>query len=180
MVGNLFLHPAILIASGFECLNSSDVRFLNASRKHFNPHKDNFAQIQLITPMDFELGGIFNPTDRMLEPIIAYKQAQERIPDFPYMTKTQIVKYIYQERLEITFQKVVQELLFTIKKTLGYNDSNISRLFDTGSTNTKAIRLLKKTDIYAQINALHKCGVGNRLTDAFAFVFHKYRLNHLD
>ncbi len=180
MVGNFFLHPAILIASGFECLNSSDVRFLNASRKHFNPHHDNFSQILLITPTDFELGGIFNPTDRMLEPIIAYKQAQERIPDFPYLTKSQIVKYIYQERLEITFQKVIHELLQTIKGTLGYNDTNISRLFDSGNTNARAMKLLQKTIIYKQINALHKCGVGNRLSDAFAFVFHKYRMNHLD
>lgn len=180
MVENLFLHPAILIASGFECLTSTDVRFLNACKKHFNPLKDNFAQILLITPMDFELGGIFNPSDEMIEPIFAYRQTSERIPDFPYLNKYQIIKHIYEDQLEMTFQKIVNEILFSIKKTLGCNDMNIARLFDTPSTSSKAIKLVEKTDVFQKINALHKCGVGDRLTDAFSWVFHKYRLCHLD
>lgn len=180
MVENLFLHPAILVASGFECLTTSDVRFLNASKKHFNPHKDNFAQVILLTPMDFELGGILNPCDKMIEPITAYRMASERIPDFPYLNKYQILKHLYEERLQVTFQKIIQEILVTIKKTLGYNDFNIARLFDAPTTSSKAIKLIQKTDVYTKINALHRCGVGNRLADAFAWVFHKYRLNHLD
>ena len=180
MVEKLFLHPAILIASGFECLDSSDVRFLNACKRHFNPIKDNFAQIRLITPMDFEFGGIFNPTNQMIEPINGYKQAQERIPDFPYLNQYQILKYLYQERLEVTFQKITQELLYSIKSSLGCNDLNIARLFDNPSTSSRAIKVIQKTDVYKKVHALHKCGLGNRLADAFVWVFHKYRLNHLD
>lgn len=180
MVEKLFLHPAILIASGFECLDSADVRFLNASKRHFNPRKDNFAQIRLITPIDFEFGGIFNPTNAMIDPIKGYRQAQERIPDFPYLNQYQILRHLYLERLEITFQKVTQEILETIKKTLGCNDLNIARLFDNPDTSTRAIKIMHNTDIYRQIHALHKCGVGNRLTDAFSWVFHKYLLNNLD
>jgi hypothetical protein len=180
MVENLFLHPAILIASGFDCLTSSDVRFLNACKKHFDPIKDNFAQVILITPMDFELGGILNPEDQMIEPVSAYRKASERIPDFPYLNKYQILKYIYEERLEMTFQKIIQEVLASIKKTLGFNDFNIARLFDTPNTSSKAIKLIQKTDVYTKVNALHQCGVGNRLTDAFAWVFYKYKIHHLD
>ena len=98
MVENRFLHPAILIAAGFECLNSADVRFLNACKKHFNPVKDNFSQVLLISPYDFELGGIFNPDDNMVDPVIAYRQMSERIPDFPYLNKHQIIKYLYDEK----------------------------------------------------------------------------------
>lgn len=180
MVEKLFLHPAILIASGFECLDSADVRFLNACKRHFNPLKDNFAQIRLITPLDFEFGGIFNPTNQMIEPLDGYKQAQERIPDFPYLNQYQILKYLYQERLEVTFQKITQELLQTIKVSLGCNDLNIARLFDNPNTSSRAIKIIQSTDAYKKVHALHKCGLGNRLSDAFSWVFHKYRLNHLD
>ncbi len=180
MVEYRFLHPAILIASGFECLSSADVRFLNACKKHFNPTQDNFAQVRLISPQDFELGGIFNPDDHMIDPFTAYRQMSERIPDFPYLNKYQIIRYVYDEKLEVTFQRVIQELLHTIKRTLGVNDMNIARLFDGSATSARAIKLIQKTDIYRQVNALHKCGVGDRLSDAFAWVFHKYRLYHMD
>ena len=180
MVEKLFLHPAILIASGFECLDSGDIRFLNACKRHFNPHKENFAQIQLITPDDFELGGIFNPTNIMMEPINGFRQAQERIPDFPYLNKYQILRYLYQERMEITFQKITHELLHSVRTSLGINDMNIARLFDNPDTCSRAIKIIQKTEVYKKVHALHKCGLGNRLSDAFAWVFHKYRLNHLD
>ncbi len=180
MVEKLFLHPAILIASGFECLDTADIRFLNAFKKHFNPHKDNFAQIRLITPDDFELGGIFNPTNIMVEPINGFRQAQERIPDFPYLNQYQILRILYQERLELTFQKITQELLYTIKGSLGCNDMNIARLFDNPDTSSRAIKIIQKTEVFKKVHALHKCGLGNRLSDAFAWVFHKYRLNHID
>lgn len=180
MVEKLFLHPAVLIASGYECLTSADVRFLNACNRHFSANDTSMAQIMIITPDDFELGGIFNPDNRMLEPIIAYRQTTERIPDFPYMNKYQILRHMYQDRLEVTFQQVVQELLRSIKQTLGYNDMNIANLFSRAETSSRAIQLLQKTDIYAKISALHKCGIGNRLSDAFAWVFYKYRVAHMD
>ena len=166
-VGYLVLHPPLLIAAGFECVTTRDVRFLNAYRKHFtrNASKDNSPL--LITADDFKLGGIMNPFDLFLVPSIAYYKCKSQWCSFPYLTYQQIFQFVYEEELTFLYHRLLNEVLADIRDWAG--DKNIDDL------RKKLLRPKESGSIYNKIVALHMSGLGEKLRDAFYYCIDRYR-----
>ncbi|MDG2448958.1 MAG: hypothetical protein P8M34_04955, partial [Saprospiraceae bacterium] len=68
MKRDIILLPSLLLASGFESLNTQDIKFLNNYRKHFDKTKYDLEEIFIVTESDYELGGIMNPFNQMSIP----------------------------------------------------------------------------------------------------------------
>lgn len=154
------LHPSLLIASGIECIDSRDVRFLNAYRKFFGQHKYDHDRMLVLTEKDFHLGGIMNPNDFFVIPEHAFARYQSCYVRFPCLTMRQIFELIYQTRLKSILLKVLQEL----RDDLANSEEEGKDLFDFH------IRKRNNTSLYPKIVALHLCGFGDKLKDAFRLV----------
>lgn len=159
------LHPAILIASGVECIDSRDVRFLNAYRRFFAREKYTPNISILIRETDFQLGGIMNPNDLFIIPSQAYSKYQSRYSSFPCLTMKQIRQLVYQKRLQQIATKIWDEVNQDIRSL---KIEGADQLYRWLSRPTSA------GEIYPKIVALHLCGLGEKLRDAFGLVLDYY------
>lgn len=170
-VESIILHPAILIAAGFDSLSSKQVRFLNAHRRHFHTKLFDLNKTMSIKPEDLSLGGILNPFGHFHDVDSMYRKMSQGIPNFPYLTRREILKYIYQEELNEIWSGMIYELFIdmtefcvTQKKSRDYFQSN-----------TTVINQLYTFPIYQKITALHLCGLGNKLMETFEYIFDRFK-----
>ncbi len=155
---SMVLHPALLIASGIECIDSRDVRFLNAYRRFSDYKIPSGKQFIVLSEKDFQLGGIMNPNDLFIIPHHAFAQYKSSYIHFPCLTKNQIFQLVYVERLREIFENIVSEISMEIIKWKDFeNIDSLFRIMKDGRAGT----------LYSKIVALHLCGFGEKLKDAF-------------
>ena len=170
-VATIVLHPAILIASGFESISSQQVRFLHAYRLHFHEHAQDLTETLVLTKRDFDLGGILNPFGKFFDSEDAYIKFGKTISNFPYLTRREIIGYVY--KYELT--KIWAELLSELYGDLSQYCVTHKRTRDYFQATTKVIHDLSQYPIFNKISALHSCGLGGKLADAFEFIFSHFK-----
>ncbi len=170
-VATVVLHPAILIASGFESLSSPQVRFLHAYRCHFHNECYDLTETIVLTKRDFDLGGILNPFGKFFDTEEAYRTFNKSIANFPYLTRTEIIAYIY--KYELT--RIWAELLGELYGELSQFCITHKRTRDYFQASTNVIHDLSQYPIFNKISALHTCGLGGKLADAFEFIFKNFK-----
>ena len=170
-VATIALHPAVLIASGFECITSKQVKFLNAHRRHFHHKVYDLDKTLSVTQEDFSLGGILNPFGAFLDTKEAQIKASEKVPNFPYLTRRNILKAFYQEELSVIWSELLIELFEDLSEFCTANKRPRGYFVAT----THVIHDLYNYPIYHKISSLHLCGLGEKLIDAFAYVFELFK-----
>ncbi len=171
-VETLVLHPAILIASGFESITSRQVRFLNAHRQHFHTKACDLNETLSLSPNHYALGGILNPCGYLLDNNQAYHNSADEVNDFPFLTRRAILKYFYTEDMTTIWSELLVELF----SDLSYFCVQHKRSRDYFYPSKKVIHELYPNPIYHKISALHLCGLGGKLVDAFGYVFNQFKL----
>lgn len=169
MIEALILHPALLVAKGFESLNTADMRFLHAYRKHFEGAIE-LHRTCVYRPEDFLLGGILNPQSDYFDIREAYAEASHRIDSFPYMTMYEIRMHFYYGRI----LKIFDAMLFELYQGLSIYANQYHRPISFFQTNAGSMRYLEGSPMYHQVVALHQCGLGRKLVNAFEYVFDGY------
>ena len=170
-VSTLVLHPAVLIASGFDSLSSRQVRFLNAFRQHFASSKYSMDETIVLSKSDFELGGIGNPHASFEDPVVSFQRHALLIDHFPYLSRNEIVKAFYYSDLIDIWKELLHELFIELENFCHQQKRNIDYLQPT----TQVLHKLYSYPIYQKIMALHLCGLGNKMMDAFNFIFHQFK-----
>ena len=170
-VDTFVLHPALLIASGFESLSSKQVRFLNSYRRHFYSNTIEFSKTNVISKKDFELGGIMNPFDQFFDIDSVYRQSSQLINNFPYLTYREIQTQIYFQPI----RQIWRELLTEVFLDLSSFCIATKRSRDFFQAATPVLHEISSFPVYNKICALHSCGLGGKLSDAFAFLFEKFK-----
>jgi len=171
MVESLMLHPAILAARGFESLSTADMRFLHAYRRHFDEAKD-LIKTHVFRIEDFNLGGILNPRSKYLHPEHAFHEAKRRIDSFPYLTLVEVRMHFYYGDIMRIFEQLMMELYRDLDAFAKVN--RLSESFFVAEHAT--ILQLESSPAYLKISGLHRCGMGDKLSHAFAYVFDRYRM----
>lgn len=171
VVESIILHPAVLIAAGFETITSRQVRFLNAHRLHFHSKLHDLDQTFVASISDFELGGIMNPYGILFDAKEAYAEYGAHLINFPYLTRRQILRTLYLVDLDKIWSEMMMELFTDLSDFCIAHKR--SRAYLTPSTTV--IHELYNYPIYQKISALHLCGLGSRLIDSFAYVFEHFK-----
>jgi len=147
------------------------VRFLNAHRRHFHHKLYDLDKTAPVSQEDFALGGILNPYGDFLDTHQSQLEAAEQIPSFPYLTRRDIIRVFYQEELSAIWSELMIEMFedlsqFCIdhKRPRGYFQAS-----------TQVIHELYSYPIYHKISSLHLCGLGEKLLDAFDYIFNLFR-----
>ena len=170
-VESLVLHPAVLIASGFEVITSRQVRFLNAHKDHYHSRRVDLKETISILPKDFQLGGLLNPSGYLLDIHQAYRECAMEIDNFPYLTRKAILKHFYLEKL----QGIWSELLIELFSDLSAHCVTYKRPVSYFNATKRVIHELYASPIYHKITALHLCGLGDKLSDAFDYIFRLFK-----
>lgn len=170
MIRSLMLHPALIVARGFESMDTSDMRFLNAYRKHFEEARE-LHKMKVYRPEDFLLGAILNPEDAFHDVNEAYVAARDRIDSFPYMTMYEVRLHFYYGRIAMIYEALCAELY----RDLDQYATQYYRSSSYFESSNQVMRHLEKTPIYAKIHALHQCGLGIKLIDTFEVILSGYR-----
>lgn len=167
---SLILHPALLIASGYECITSKDARFLNGYKRHFTNPAEDKTIVRALSTEDFAIGGILNPSGDFLHCPTIFRECTSGIHSFPFLNKNEIYRYFY---LEI-FNRLMEKIEFELFRDLDSYLSQIQKPASFLRSGSNAIRSMQKSDVYNKIAALHMCGLGDKLRNAFEIVFRDY------
>jgi len=170
-VVTIVLHPAILVASGFECLTTKQMRFLDNHKSHFSTRQRDWTESCSLSPEDFKLGGLLNPHGRLEDPDRAYVLATDDFPRYPIATWQDIFKKYYVKELTHIWQEILVELCLDLHTYCHDQSKHAEEL----AANSSCIHQMSKYPIYQKITALHLCGLGDRMADAFDFVFTIYQ-----
>lgn len=160
------------MASGYECITGKDARFLNSYRSFFGSRKEDFQKVQPLQLEDFYIGGILNPSGEFIAASNRYMNCLKEIKSFPFLNKLEIHKYFYRGNLEDILYRMELELFRDIDGYLLQVQRPVSFL----KSNTAVIRLLQKSSVHAKIAALHMCGLGEKLKNAFEIIFADYEV----
>ena len=166
MEREIILLPSLLLASGFECLNTQDIKFLNNYRKHFDKTRHNLEEIFIVTESDYELGGIMNPFNQMAIDHEIYEQVRKGIQTFPYVTRIDLNKIVYSKQVKEIIKSLTKEIVTDFKSDIEINEG-IQMAVRNSTFCNQSIELIKSLPIYAKISAFHLCGQGLKLIDAF-------------
>ncbi len=169
MVESLILHPALLVAKGFESLNTRDMRFLHVYRRYFEEAKEKH-KTRVYSPEDFQLGGILNPESQFLDVHATFMEASDRIDSFPYLTLYEVRTHFYYGRISQIFDALMSEVF------RGLDDSGVLDYYGDIllRVDKRIIKSLERTRVYNQIMALHRCGLERKLSGAFQYVLSRY------
>lgn len=169
-VASLTLHPAVLIAAGYECLTSEQTRFLNTLRRHFPDPSHHNTEMITIEKSDCRLGGILNPHTLLQDEQFIYMDAGSRLDNFPYTHKSEIFSTFYFDKMSKIWTDLIQEICGDLEVYSRHLKLPIRHFRPTH----QIIHELSDTWIYHKISALHLCGLGAKLADAFAYVFRSF------
>ncbi|MEE9371784.1 MAG: hypothetical protein V3V00_01900 [Saprospiraceae bacterium] len=174
MKREIILLPSLLLASGFECLGTQDIKLLNNYRKHFDMTKFNLEEIFIVTESDYELGGIMNPFNQMSISSTLYNLCKSSIQSFPYVTRLKIKELIYQPSLEDIFMSLKNELFEELAALQQSSNEPIRESISQGFFNIQNLDLLKTFHFYQKTVALHLCGFGEVINDTFNNILNEY------
>ena len=159
-VGSLILHPALLMASGVETLTSRDMRILNSYRLHFYENHFDHPNTIVLSESDFMLGGILNPMGSLREPHQLINQYRPLFRGFPYVQLQSVKSKVYLpliseilNRIHVEIKKDIQSV--AIRRRIPINTLNMTNL--------------KNLPPYNKIAAVHMCGFGSKLREAFDY-----------
>ena len=170
-IESIVLHPAVLIASGFEALSSQQARFLNALRQHFHTKPVDWQKVLCLSPKDFALGGILNPHGQFLDCDQSFHQSAGEVPDFPYLKLTTVLRHFYAPHVKQIWADLLKELYIDLSHYCMAKKTSREALVPTHAI----MHSLYPYPAYQKIVALHLCGLGSKLSDAFAYVFHQFK-----
>ncbi len=165
------LHPALLMASGYECIDTRDAKLMNAYRAYFESTQPTLSETRVVRPDDFAPGGICNPFGLFANENTAYMQQMGRVKNFPYLTYSELRAAFYHEPLTQILNKVLNELYDEVEAFLLKNKLPYSFLQPT----TDVITRINQTQLYQKIVALHLCGMGEKLRDTFDLIFRQFK-----
>jgi len=163
---DIILLPSLLLASGFECLQTQDIKFLNNYRKHFDKTKHNLEEIFIITESDYELGGIMNPFNKFHPDQIIYDQVRQGIQTFPYVTRIDLNRIVYAKKVKELTKQITKEITSELRKNLETN-TGIQMAIRNREFCSSSIDNLKTLPVYQKVCSLHMCGYGLKLIDGF-------------
>ena len=126
----------------------------------------------MLTIEDFHLGGILNPFGDFHDPRLSYHHAASTIRHFPYLNRNEIHQHFYQPEIDRIWQNLMRELFVD----LAHIQLELKRPLSYFQATTSVIHLLKVYPVYNKIAALHLCGLGAKLFDAFGHVFRRFEL----
>ena len=169
-VASLTLHPAVLIAAGYECLTSEQTRFLNTLRRHFPDQSHHNVDMITVEVSDCDLGGILNPHTKLQDPQMIYMEAGRRLDNFPYTHKSEIFSTFYYDKMSEIWSDVIHEICGDLEVYSRHLKLPVRHFEPTH----QVIHELADVWIYDKISALHLCGLGSKLADAFAYVFSSF------
>lgn len=169
-VDTFILHPAILIAAGFESISSKQIRFLNALRAHFDAHTIHHTDTLVVSKKDFELGGVMNPFGNFYNTDIIYKEIGQSISNFPYLSKKEIYLNTYKSEVDVIWKALQIELFLDLSQFC----IDQKRPRDYFQSTLQVIHELSPYPIYQKITALHSCGLKSKLTESFEYIFRKF------
>jgi len=160
-----------LLAAGYECLTSEQTKFLNALRRHFPDQSHHNADMITVEMTDCSLGGILNPHTRLQDPQFIYLEAGSRLENFPYTHKSEIFSVFYYDNMVTIWSDVIYEICGDLEVYSTQLKLPVRHFTPTH----QVVHELSSTWIYDKIAALHLCGLGSKLSDAFAYVFSSFQ-----
>ena len=174
MKREIILLPSLLLASGFESLNTRDIKFLNNYRKHFDKTKYNLEEIFIVTESDYELGGIMNPYNQMTVPTSLYELCKSKIKAFPYATRLDLKELIYESSVNNIFETLIDEIHNEMNDLLESGNEHIRESISEGKFNVQNLEVFKSFQFYQKSIALHLCGFGDLIIDTFNNILTRY------
>lgn len=174
MKREIILLPSLLLASGFESLNTQDIKFLNNYRKHFDKTKFNLEEIFIVTESDYELGGIMNPYNQMNIPEKVYEICKSSIPAFPYATRIDIKEIIYQQSVDALLENLLSEIKSEITQLFEQGNRYVQEAISERKFSLQILESIKTYSFYQKVVALHLCGYGLLISDSFNNILSKY------
>lgn len=166
--------PSLLLASGFESLNTQDIKFLNNYRKHFDKTKYDLEEIFIVTESDYELGGIMNPFNQMTISNTLYDLCKAEIKAFPYATRLDLREIIYESSVKRIFNGLLNEIFKEITEILEGGNENIRQCISEKTFSVQNLEFFKTFQFYQKSVALHLCGFGDVVIDTFNQILEKY------
>ena len=152
---------------GYECLTSEQTRFLNTLRRHFPDQSHHNVDMITVEVSDCDLGGILNPHTKLQDPQMIYMEAGRRLDNFPYTHKSEIFSTFYYDKMSEIWSDVIHEICGDLEVYSRHLKLPVRHFEPTH----QVIHELADVWIYDKISALHLCGLGSKLADAFAYVF---------
>ena len=168
MERDIILLPSLLLASGFEFLQTRDIKFLNNYRKHFDKTKNNIEEIFIIAESDYELGGIMNPFNLMQIEPETYEAVKQGIHTFPYVTRIDLYRIIYSKKSKEISRNIIKEILTDFRSSLD-SCEGLKMAISKNAFCEESSELLKNNVVYQKLVSLHLCGYGLKLIDTFNF-----------
>jgi len=166
-VASLTLHPAVLIAAGYDCLTSKQIRFLNTLRGHYPDKSHHNNEMVTVSVNDCDLGGILNPQTELKEAKQLYAEASSQLENFPYTHKSEIFSVFYYDKMTVIWSDLIHEICVDLDNYSRHHKLPVRYFRPTH----QVIHDLSHTQIYQKISALHSCGLGNKLSESFEYVF---------
>jgi hypothetical protein len=171
---DIILLPSLLIASGFECLSTREVKFLNNFRKHLDRSKYDLEEIFMVTTSDFELGGIMNPYNEFGNVSQSMIEYRSLFSSYPYLSRLQIKTSIYEKELEEIVTNLEKEIISDFERLQKDHHPLILHSMANSSFTVATVKALQNHLFYQKAIALHLCGIGDILLDTFNYILDKY------
>lgn len=163
----IILLPSLLIASGFECLTTTDVKFLNNYRKHLDRSKYNLDEIFMATPDDFELGGILNPFNEMGSIQSLVHRYCGYFTSYPYLTRNDIKSHVYSFDFNSILTRLKDEAVEELNELQLKENHEVLEGIEANKFTVKNLKQLQEERFYHKTLSLHLCGFGDVMLDAF-------------
>lgn len=97
-------------------------------------------------------------------------EAGQRLDHFPYTHKSEIFSSFYYDKMSSIWSDIIHEICSDLEVYSRHLKLPIRHFRPTH----QVIHELSNTWIYDKISALHLCGLGEKLSDAFAYVFSSF------
>ena len=147
---------------------------MNNYRKHLDKTKFDLEEILTVTNCDFELGGIMNPFNQIGEGHILYENCKNLFPSFPYISRLDIQSYIYKDSFDQIFNNLQKEIISEISILVTTDSPYLIKSIDAQKFTGNELENLKEFQFYQKTVALHLCGLGDTLLDAFNKILSRF------
>jgi len=130
----------------------------------------------MVTSGDFELGGIMNPYNDIYNVSELLPKCKSLISSFPYISRNQIKTAVYKSPFDQIFYNLKEEITSDLLHLKQSKNLYILESIADNCFSIKTLKSLKNHFLYQKILALHLCGFGEFLQDAFNNIL-EYFLN---
>ncbi len=136
--------------------------------------KYSLEELFLVSESDFELGGIMNPFNEMQDTSRPESDFKSLFTSWPYLSRHDIKICIYKPSLEEIFEKLVNEILRHLAILRESNNPHILESLTEGGFTIPRLKHLQDHVFYQKTLALHLCGFGDVVLDAFNRILRKF------